>query len=255
MIVRPLKTARISPNSKVSLFDVLDEHLGEVKEQTVVAITSKVVAICEERIIPIEQADKNELAIRESEYYLPQHMSKYGYSFTITHNTLVPVAGIDESNGNGYYILWPADPQKSANEIRHYLVKRFGLKQVGVVITDSTARPLHYGTEGVAISYSGFSPLNNYVGQKDLFGRDFKVSVSNVLDGLASSAVLVMGEGTEQTPVALIEDVPFVQFQDHDPTLEELDKFFISHMEDDLFEPFLRNMGWQKGGSNKADTA
>jgi dihydrofolate synthase / folylpolyglutamate synthase len=247
MIVRPVRTDKILSGNG-DIFEVLDMHLKEVKEETVVAITSKIVAICEGRTVPINEAEKEDLVIRESDYYLPAHISKYGFSFTITHNTLIPVAGIDESNGNGDYILWPADPQQSANAIRAYFVKRFGLKKIGVIITDSTARPLHYGTEGVAISYSGFSPLNDYVGQKDLFGREFKVSVANIADGLASSAVLVMGEGTEQTPIALITEVPFAEFQDRDPTDAELKKFYLEHMEDDLFAPFLRNMGWQKGG-------
>jgi F420-0:gamma-glutamyl ligase len=247
MIVRPVRTDKILSGNG-DIFEVLDMHLKEVKEETVVAITSKIVAICEGRTVPINEAEKEDLVIRESDYYLPAHISKYGFSFTITHNTLIPVAGIDESNGNGDYILWPADPQQSANAIRAYFVKRFGLKKIGVIITDSTARPLHYGTEGVAISYSGFSPLNDYVGQKDLFGREFKVSVANIADGLASSAVLVMGEGTEQTPIALITEVPFAEFQDRDPTDAELQKFYLEHMEDDLFAPFLRNMGWQKGG-------
>jgi dihydrofolate synthase / folylpolyglutamate synthase len=247
MIVRPVRTDKILSGNG-DIFEVLDMHLKEVKEETVVAITSKIVAICEGRTVPINEAEKEDLVIRESDYYLPAHISKYGFSFTITHNTLIPVAGIDESNGNGDYILWPADPQQSANAIRAYFVKRFGLKKIGVIITDSTARPLHYGTEGVAISYSGFSPLNDYVGQKDLFGREFKVSVANIADGLASSAVLVMGEGTEQTPIALITEVPFTEFQDRDPTDAELQKFYLEHMEDDLFAPFLQNMGWQKGG-------
>lgn len=250
MIVKPIKTRKVTAGSS-SLLELLDEYLKNLEERSVVAITSKVVAICEGRVIPVGKADKNELVKQEADYYLPAHMSKYDFSFTITHNTLIPVAGIDLSNGNGNYVLWPKDPQKTANEMRHYLVKRFGLKKVGVILTDSTARPLHYGTEGVGISYSGFAPSNNYVGQPDLFGRKLEVSISNVLDALASAAVAVMGEGSEQTPIAVIEDVAFVRFQDHDPTREELEGFYLSHMKDDLFEPFLKNMGWKKGDRGK----
>lgn len=250
MVVKPVRTDKITPGSG-AIFGVLDNHLGRLRERTVVAITSKIVAICEGRVVPIAEADKNELAIEESQYYLPEHMSRYGYSFTITHNTLIPVAGIDESNGDGNYVLWPADPQKSANQIRAYLSQKARLKKIGVVITDSTAKPLHLGTEGVGIAFSGFKPMNNYVGQKDLFGREFKVSSANVVDGLASAAVMVMGEGTEQTPIALIEDVDFIEFTGKDPSESDLKELFVSHMEDDLFEPFLRQMGWRKGGRAK----
>lgn len=212
------------------------------------AVTSKIVAICEGRTIPIDEADKKDLVARESDYYLPSYLSKYDFNFTITHRTLIPSAGIDESNGDGHFILWPKDPGASANNIYRYLKKRFGLNNVGVIITDSTARPLHYGTEGVAIAFSGFNPSNDYRGTPDLFGRTLEVSVSNIADALASAAVVVMGEGTERTPLAVIEDIPFVKFQDHEPTKEELDKFFLNHYEDDLFEPFLKSMPWEKGG-------
>jgi putative folate metabolism gamma-glutamate ligase len=246
MRVTSVKTDRVMAGSG-SLEQLLDKYLVNLGEGNVLAVTSKVVALCEGRVVPIGNIEKEELVKRESDYFLDPSLSKYGMSFTITHKTLVPVAGIDESNGNGNYVLWPKNPQKSANEIRLYLKKRFELKRIGVVITDSTARPLHYGSEGVAISYSGFAPSNNYIGQPDLFGRPFKVSIANVLDALASAAVVVMGEGTEQTPIAVIEDVPFVNFQDHDPTQKELDGFYLSYMKDDLFAPFLKNAPWQKG--------
>ena len=32
----------------------------------------------------------------------------------IKKHTLVPSAGIDESNANGHYILWPKNPEKEA---------------------------------------------------------------------------------------------------------------------------------------------
>lgn len=247
MKVTGIKTELVRPGGP-SIVEFLDKNLPDLKENSVLAITSKVAAICEGRVVPLAETNKNELAIAESDYYLPAYMSKFAFTFTITHNTLIPSAGIDESNADGNYVLWPKDPQKTATAVWHYLKERFGLKQVGVILTDSTARPLHYGTEGVGIAYCGFQPKNNYVGKPDLFGRPLEVSVANILDALASSAVLVMGEGTEQTPLALIEDVPFVNFQDNEPSKDELDAFFINHWEDDLFEPFLKNAGWQKGG-------
>jgi len=247
MIVKAIKTRKVTAGSG-TLQQLLDESLNELQEGSIVAITSKVAAICEGRVVSTEKMDKKDLVAREADYYLPENLSKYGFSFTIIHNTLVPAAGVDLSNGNGNYVLWPLNPQKTVNEVRQYLRKRFGLNKVGVILTDSTARPLHFGTEGVAIRYSGFAGSNNYIGTPDLFGRKLEVSISNVVDGLASAAVVVMGEGTEQTPFAVISDLPFVDFQDQDPTDKELKQFYLEHMEDDLFEPFLRQMGWQEGG-------
>ncbi len=65
----------------------------------------------------------------------------HGAQFTIAHGTLVPSAGIDESNGAGDYVLWPADPQASANRLRAHLRRRHGVRHVGVVVTTAPARP------------------------------------------------------------------------------------------------------------------
>ncbi len=57
-----------------------------------------------------------------------------------------------------------------------------------------------------------------------------------------------MGEGNEQTPLAVIKNIPFVQFQDRNPTEEELDELKIS-LDDDLYAPLLKAVKWKKGGN------
>lgn len=99
---------------------------------------------------------------------------------------------------------------------------------------------------GITLAYSGFKALNNYIGKPDLFGRPFAVSQADVAGGLSAAAVLQMGEGTEQTPLAVVSDVPFVTFQDQNPTAEELAETVIP-VEEDLFAPFLLAVDWQKG--------
>lgn len=250
MIVRPVKTAKILPGRQ-DIYSILDSAITEPKEKSVVVITSKIIALCENRVVHEGEIDKEELIRRESDYYLPATISKYGYHFTIVRNTLISVAGIDESNSGGdYYVLWPADPQKSANDIRRYLKDKFGLKELGIVITDSTSMPMRRGTLGIPIGYSGFRATNNYVGTPDLFGRDFTVSHGGVAIGLAAAGVLAMGEGTEQTPIAVIEDFPLVHFKNEDPTPEELAELYIDPKED-LYEPFIGQADWQKGGRKK----
>jgi F420-0:gamma-glutamyl ligase len=247
MIVRPIKTELVLPGEK-SIFDLLDESLPIIEEGAVVVITSKIVSLCENRVLPIDGTDKKELVKKESDWYLPSEWTKYNYYFSINKHSLTSSAGIDESNSGGnYYVLWPADPQKSANEIRAYLTTKYKLKEVGVVISDSTCMPMRRGTVGSALSYSGFAPTNSYIGKPDLFKRPFKVSRQGVATGLAASAVLVMGEGTEQTPLAIITEARFVVFQDHDPTKAELNDFYIEGPDEDLFAPFLKSAPWQKG--------
>jgi len=53
-----------------------------------------------------------------------------------------------------------------------------------------------------------------------------------------------MDEGSEQTPLAVIEDVPYVTFQERDPTPEELRGRWID-VEDDLYAPSLKGVDWQ----------
>lgn len=242
MIVKAIKTQRIEAGS-TSLADLLDQVLNSMSEKSVLAITSKVVSLCENRVVEPGSIDKQLLVSKESQYHLPSSISKYGSHFTITNSTLIPVAGIDESNSNGSYVLWPKDPWATASKIRHYLANRFNLDEVGVVITDSTSTPFRLGTTGIALSYNGFKPLNDYIGKLDLFGRPFKFSRSNIAGGLAASAVLVMGEGTEQTPLVTLEDLGFVNFEDADPSDEDLEGFRLSK-EDDLYGPFLNSVEW-----------
>jgi len=228
------------------LFAVLDRHLAAFAENSVLAITSKIVSICEGRVAPISGTSKHALVAEEADYFLPPSASRYDVSLTIKRNLVIPNAGIDASNGNGYYVLWPRDPQQTANEVRAYLRSRFSCRRAGVIITDSKTSPLRWGVTGVAIAHSGFLALNDRVGTADIFGRPLEMTKVNVADGLAAAAVLVMGEADEQTPLAVISDVPFVAFQDGDPSPEELARLKID-MEDDLYAPLLLSVSWRKG--------
>lgn len=250
MIVTAVKTAKVVPG-KLTLEEFLDDSISDLAESSIVAVTSKVVAICEGRVVPVDKIDKQRLVENEADQFIPANLSKYGFSFTLLHNTLIPSSGIDESNGDGNYILWPAEPQTSANQIRAYLKKKFGLKRLGVMITDSTAYPLRYGTVNIVIGHSGFLATHDYRGQPDLFGRKMEVSISSVAGALAAAAGAVMGEGTEQTPIVIISGVPFVRFQDRNPTKAELEKFYIPIVKDDLFAPFLQSVRWHPGGRKK----
>lgn len=227
------------------LFKILDESITALKEKSVVVIASNVVSICEGNVVKIGERDKEELIKEEAEYHLPPH-NTYHIILAIKNSIIIPSAGIDESNTNGYYTLWPMDAQKTANKVSAYLKKRFGVKYVGVVIADSKTTPLRWGVTGVAIAHSGFAALNDYTGKPDLFGRKFMYEKANVADALAAYAVVVMGEGAEQTPVAVVEDVPFVEFQDRNPTGEEIEMLKIS-MDEDVYGEILRSVKWRKG--------
>lgn len=245
MKITPIKTGKITAGGE-DLFSILDKYLISLGERSVLAVTSKVVSICEGSFIQIGKVKKEGLIEREADYFIPPEESKYNITLTIKNNLLIPTAGIDESNGNGYYILWPRRPERTANAIRRHVKKRFNLKEVGVIITDSKTTPLRWGTTGLGIAYSGFIPLNSYIGKPDIFGKKLKVTKASVIDGLAAAAVAVMGEGREQTPLAVIEDVPFVTFQQRNPNRKELKGLKID-ISEDLYAPLLLRAPWRKG--------
>jgi len=245
MIIQALKTHKVTVRDR-NLIKILDRFVTAVKNRSILVITSKIVSICEGRIIKTSKIDKKKLVEKEAEFFIPPEKSKYNITLTIKRNLLIPTAGIDESNGNGYYILWPRDPQKTANEVRKYLSKKFKIKNLGVIITDSKTSPLRLGTTGIALAHSGFKALNNYIGKIDIFGKQLLVTQANIVDGLAAAAVMVMGEGKEQTPLALIEDLPFVEFQNRDPSPKEVDQLHVK-MSEDLYTPLLESIDWKKG--------
>lgn len=245
MIVEPVRTRLVTPGT-VTLSQLLDEAVTDMQPRSILAITSKVVSLCEGSVVPVAGTDKAQLVRQEADFYMAGHESKWGIDFTIKDGTLIPNAGIDESNAGDIYVLWPRDAQATANDIRAYLAERFGLSEVGVIITDSTCRPMRLGVSGIAMAFSGFRPLRDYVGQADLFDRPFKVSQADIVGGLAATAVLMMGEGAERTPLAVLQDVSVADFVPRDPTPQELQSLQIP-LADDLFAPFLQLVSWLPG--------
>lgn len=246
MKVSAIKTVKVVLGQQ--LFPLLDSGLPQIRERQIVVITSKVVSICEGRIIKEDpKSDKKALVRNEADYYIENTaMGDIGFYLTINDDILIANSGIDESNGNGNYILWPKNPMKSAEAIWRYLKGKFGLSEIGVIITDSRIIPMRWGTLGFGLSWCGFNPLNNYIGTPDIFGRKLRVTNAAILDGLAASAVLVMGEGNEQTPLAVIDDVPFVTFRDKPPTDQEITEFHITRSQD-IYAPLIDSPRWKKG--------
>ena len=193
--------------------------------------------------------EKEDLIEQEADYYLSDEYPRpFGQSISIKNHTLTASAGIDESNGNGYFILWPKDLQKITNTIWEYLREKHQIKNLGIIITDSRIVPLRWGVIGIALSWCGFEPLKDYTGEPDIFGRIMMVEKTSLIDSLATTATVTTGEGGEQKPLAVIEDIPFVTFQNRPPTEGEIKHLQIA-LKDDLFEPLLSSVKWKKGKS------
>ena len=211
-------------------------------------IASKIFSLCENRIIKKVSGTKEEkhgLVKQEAEYYLDPHSSKYNMMLTIKGNWMFVNAGIDESNAENQYSLWPKDPQKSVNNAWRFLRQHYHVKQVGVIMSDSKSFPLNWGVVGHGIAHCGFKTLKSYIGKPDLFGRLMKMEQANMVQGITVAAVLEMGEGAEQTPIAIVADIRDIIFQSQPPTAQELKSLKIN-LEDDAYAPLLASVEWKK---------
>lgn len=244
MLLTPIKTQKILPN-QATLMKILDASLKKFPEKSILVITSKIISLCEGRVASLDQ-DKEKLIQQEADYYLPKKFRHHGASGTVTHYAFIGASGIDESNASGHFVLLPKDPQKTASLVYHYLKMRFGVKSCGVIIVDSHSTPLRRGASGIALSYRGFVGLKDYRGKKDLFGRKLVIEQANVVDALSAAAVLVMGEGNEQTPLVRIENINGITFRNNAPTKKERSEFFVD-LENDIFAPLFNLKRLKKG--------
>jgi len=237
MKVISIETRTILP-PKDDIYSVIDEFCPKLREGDIFIITSKVLAIHQGRCIPINEIkNKDDLIKKEADVFIPRKECPGEHVIlAIKKHTLVPSAGIDESNANGHYILWPKNPEKEAKRICQYLKKKFSLKRLAVVITDSHCIPLRYGTMGISIGFYGFKPLKDYRGKKDIFGRVLKITQANIADALAVIGVVAMGEGNEKRPMAIVRDADFVKFNN-----KETYKDLLIPIKEDIFYPLLKN--------------
>lgn len=204
MIIRPIKTRIFREGD--NLFEFIAGYFGKIPESSILVVTSKIVALAERRTASIKNSDtKKQLIRKESQTVL---QTKYHTLTVGKDGSVMTSAGIDASNADGKLILLPKDGFKTARFLRNKLRKKYGVKNLGVLITDSRKSPLRKGIMGAAIGYAGFKGINDYRGNRDIFGRELKFPRVNVADSLAAAAVLVMGEGSERYPLALVQKTP-----------------------------------------------
>jgi dihydrofolate synthase / folylpolyglutamate synthase len=240
MNVQAIKTHHI--NHGESLSAIIDHYLPEVPNQAIIAITSKMISILEGCIIPKGTISKEALIQQEADWLLKSDTNPYGLYLTIKNGVLIPSAGIDESNVDNAYVCHPYDVQKTAGWIWQYLKTKHNV-QLGVIIADSHTTIMRRGVTGIALGWCGLQPLYSYVGKPDLYHQPLKVTQINMVDALAVTAMFVMGEGDECTPMAIIQNAPRVTFID-DPVYENNVSIPLS---EDLYAPLLQSAVWIKG--------
>jgi coenzyme F420-0:L-glutamate ligase / coenzyme F420-1:gamma-L-glutamate ligase len=117
-------------------------------------------------------------------------------------------AGIDQSNvGDSRILLLPEDPNRSAEEIRASLKK-----DCAVIITDTCGRPFRFGVAGLAIGWAGIAAVRDWRGERDLHGKALEITLEAVVDEIAGSANLLMGEAGDGTPAVVFRGLRYPRF-------------------------------------------
>ena len=234
--ISPIKTRVVKP-PKDDISDIIDSL--EVEDGDIIFITSKILAIHQRRTRKTGKIKKIDLVCEEAERMLSykNEEGNFNVNLTVAHGVLIPAAGIDESNANGYYILWPKKIDEACREIRARLMKKFDIKRLGVVVTDSHTMPLRWGVTGLTIGLSGVEPLKDIRGETDIFNRKMKLTKVDMIDPLAAIVVREMGESSECTPIAIVRGDTSLVFSD----TASMDKFKISP-ETDLYRPLIETL-------------
>ncbi len=180
----------------LSSSDVTLEH------RDVVVVTHKVVSKAEGRIErAFDDRAYRELAEREALSVLRR---RGDLVITQTrHGFICANAGVDRSNvEEGWAVLLPIDPDRSAHRIRVRLERASGVS-LAVVVTDTFGRPWRRGLVDVAIGVSGLPSILDLKGEMDATGRVMNVTEIAVVDEIAAAADLVMGK-SGGIPVAVV---------------------------------------------------
>lgn len=220
-----LKTPLIKPGDDILkiISSALKKSKFSLKNNDIVVIASKVIAVTENRIVNLKTITPSLKAQKlSSRYALNPHLIQLiikeadqilgGVAralLTLKDNILTVNSGIDLSNVPSHSaILWPKNPTRTADKIQKFFQTHFK-KRVGVIIVDSHCQPLRRGTTGLALAIAGFQGVQDERGKKDLFGQKIKITQRNLADNLASLSSFLMGEVAERTPLVIIRGVSF----------------------------------------------
>ncbi len=173
------------------LYKAISKTNFQFKQKDIVIISSKFVSISEGAVVRIDRikvshkarviAKKFQMDEKLTELVLREADQIYGgipgFLLCKKNGMLCPNAGIDRSNiPKGCAVLYPPLPFESADRLRLNFLNKNKLK-IFVVISDSRLMPGRLGTSGIAIAVSGFKPVIDERGKKDLFGNILRVTM------------------------------------------------------------------------------
>lgn len=150
------------------------------------------------RLVQLILAESNELVRQRPGVVIVEHRLGYVHA-----NAGIDKSNIESTDDNPRVLLLPLDSDLSARQLREGLLRQIG-KSVFIIINDSAGRAWRNGTVGMAIGTAGFEPLENLIGEQDLFARPMEVTEVAVADELAAAASFMMGQAAEGCPVVHI---------------------------------------------------
>ncbi|MGI8613986.1 MAG: coenzyme F420-0:L-glutamate ligase [Nocardioidaceae bacterium] len=171
---------------------------ADLVDGDVVVVTSKVVSKAEGRIV---SGDRDALVAEQP----VRVVARRGATRIVRtrQGLTLAAAGLDASNtAPGTVVQLPVDPDASARDLRHDLLRSCGVN-VAVVVSDTAGRPWREGQTDLAIGVAGLLPLQDLAGEPDSHGRPLAVTAPAVADELAAAADLVKGK-LARRPVALV---------------------------------------------------
>ena len=205
------------------LLDSLADNKLRLAEGDVLVLAQKIVSKAEDRYVRLRdvepgpeaielatRADKDprqaELVLRESREVLRvrpgvivvEHRNGYVHA-----NAGIDRSNIPNSEQDPQVLLLPLDSDASAQLLRDGLGQQTGVYPQ-IIINDSAGRAWRNGTVGIAIGTAGLAPLNNQIGERDMYGNVLEVTEPALADELAAAASFVMGQAAEGCPVVLV---------------------------------------------------
>lgn len=212
--------------------DAVQAQGTPIEDGDVLIVTQKIVSKAEGRVIDLRSVEPSyfarqladesgkdprliELVLRESRSIVRMDVDR-GIIITETkHGFVCANAGIDTSNvpGDSLVALLPEDPDESARRIREQLRDTMLGASVAVIISDTFGRAWREGHVNFAIGVAGISPLKDYKGTPDAYGRILKVTNIAIADEMASAAELVTAKAIN-VPAAIVRGYEYAQEPD-----------------------------------------
>ncbi len=230
----------VKPGDNVAklLIDALSAEGLELKDGDIIVVSQKIISKAQGLLVDLSSVNASpkakslakrtkkdprlvELIMKDSKKLL--RADKQALVVALKNGFVCLNAGVDKSNVNGrrVYARLPTDLDGSANHLRVELERLTG-KKLSVIIGDTYSRPFRVGQVEFAIGISGFNPIVDYRGSKDLFGYELKFKYVALADEIAAAAELVMGQGAEGVPAVIVRGLTRIERDEHVGLSEKL---------------------------------